>query len=196
MTTELAKHDAAAGLRLVACDLVPNEAAYRQLAARYPDRVFPIYTPVDITLPQPALQRAVLVLAGVMHHIPFELRPSVIDSLSRTQSKIAVFEPLRRTWLSVFLAALSFFPAVLLPLTFFLRPGKLRRIFWCWIVPIVPFMFAWDGVASCLRQWKAEEWQAVFDRLPDPPRVEIRRGFNSLNMFWTGTLSPQTSAPP
>ncbi len=191
VTSELAKHDQSLGLKLVACDLVPNEDAYRNLAQRFPDRVFPIFTPVDITQHQPALQQAVLVLAGVMHHIPFELRPSVINALSRTDSVAAVFEPLRRTWLSMFMAALSFFPALLLPLTFFSRAGKMRRFFWCWIVPIVPFMFAWDGVSSCLRQWTPEEWQAAFDRLPNPPKVEIRNGFNSLVMIWSGTTKTE-----
>jgi len=187
VTAELVKHDESSGLRLIACDLVPNENAYRKLAERFPDRVFPIYSSVDITQSQPALQQAVLVLAGVMHHIPFDLRPAVISALSRTDSITAVFEPLRRTWLSTSMAALSFFPALLLPLTFFSRPGKMRRFFWCWIVPIVPFMFAWDGVTSCRRQWTPEEWQRAFDRLPNPPKVEIRPGVNSLVMTWTGT---------
>ncbi len=186
VTAELVRHEDTAGLKLVACDLVPNQAAYRKLADAYPDRIFPIYTPVDLTQPQVVLNDSVLVLAGVMHHIPFELRPSVIQTLTQTNSQVAIFEPLLRTWLSMFLAALSFFPALLLPVTFFARPGKIRRFLWCWIIPIVPYMFAWDGVVSCLRQWRVQEWQQAFAKLPVAPSVEYRQGFNSLKIFWAG----------
>src|SRR4026209_2740586 len=98
-----------------------------------------------------------------------------------------MFEPLQRSALSMLLAALSFFIALLLPLTFCRRPGKLRRVLWCWIVPIVPFFFAWDGVTSCLRQWTVDEWQAAFAELDESTDVEYRRGFNSLTMYWSGS---------
>ena len=187
VTNELVKHDETKGMRLVTCDLVPNVVEYQKLAANYPDRVFPIYSPVDLTQTQESLNDAVLVLAGVMHHIPFELRPAVIGSLSETNSQVAIFEPLLRTWLSMFMATLSFFPAILLPITFLRRPGKFRRILWCWLIPIVPFMFIWDGVTSCLRQWTVKEWQAAFAALERSPKVQYIKGFNSLSFFWSGT---------
>ncbi len=186
ITSELVKREDTVGIKIVACDLVPNLAAFRKLATDHPDRVFPIYTPVDLTQPQVALNDAVLVLAGVMHHIPFELRLKVIQTLFATNSQVTIFEPLLRTRLSIFLALLSFFPALLLPLTFFSRPGKMRRFLWCWIIPIAPYMFAWDGVVSCLRQWRMSEWQRVFATLPSQPHVEFHQGFNSLRMSWCG----------
>ncbi len=124
------------------CDLVPNIDAYRKLEEAHPDRVVPIYSPVDLTKPQVALNDAVLVLAGMMHHIPIALRPAVLKTLTQTNSQVAIYEPLLRTWMSMFMALQSFFPALWLPITFFNRPGKLRRILWCWLIPIVPYMFA------------------------------------------------------
>ncbi len=193
ITHELVKHAATQGMRLVACDLVPNVTEYRKLEAKYPDRVFPIYSPVDLTQMQESLNDAVLILAGVMHHIPFEARPAVIDSLTRTNSKIAIFEPLLRTWPSIFMAMLSIFPAVLLPITFFQRQGKLRRFLWCWLIPIVPFMFVWDGVTSCLRQWNEQEWKRAFASLEHRPNVRYVRGFNSLRFFWSGICNSSAS---
>lgn len=186
VTKELVKHAATKRMRLVVCDLIPNVEEYRKLEASYPDQVFPVYSPVDLTQSQKSLNDAVLVLAGVMHHIPFELRPSVIGSLSQTNSRVAIFEPLLRTWLSIFLATLAFFPAFFLPITFLRRPGKFRRILWCWLIPIVPIMFTWDGVTSCLRQWTMKEWQAAFGTLKHSPNVHYVKGFNSLRFFWTG----------
>jgi hypothetical protein len=198
VTNELVKQRETAGMQLVTCDLVPNVDEYKKLEAKYPDRVFPIYSSVDLTRTQESLDDGVLVLAGVMHHIPFELRLAVIGSLSATNSHVAIFEPLLRTWLSISMATLSFFPAILLPLTRLRRPGRLRRILWCWVVPIVPFMFVWDGVTSCLRQWTVKEWQVAFESLELSPNVLYVEGFNSLQFFWSGTniserLSKKTS---
>lgn len=199
VTSELTQHEDADGMRLVACDLAPNIAAFERLEQKFPNQVFPIYMPVDLTKTQVALNDAVLILAGVMHHIPFHLRVAVLRTLTETNSQIAIFEPLLRTWRSIFLATLSIFPALLLPVTFFQRPGKLRRILWCWLIPIVPFMFVWDGVVSCLRQWHIGEWQAAFAELPNPPNVRFQSGFNSLRMVWSGRAnrvsSSESSAP-
>jgi hypothetical protein len=164
---------------------------YQQLAASFPDRVFPIYESVDLTKPQSELGNAVLVMAGMMHHIPLALRPNVLKTLSATNSHMMMFEPLRRTALSMFLAALAIVPAWLLPLTFLARPGRARRILWCWLVPIVPLMFAWDGVISCCRQWTAQEWLSALghDQCQDARDVEIDRGLNSLKINWSGRLS-------
>jgi hypothetical protein len=187
VTTSLAERSESAGLRLVPCDLTPNEAVYQDLAGRYPDRVEPIYTPVDITEPQNAFNSSVLILAGMMHHIPFGIRFAVIKALSESHSRIAMFEPLKRTPMSIFLTTLAVFPSLWLPITFIRRPGRLRRFFWCWLLPIVPAMFVWDGVTSCLRQWTPREWQEVFARLGDNANhVEIQSGFHSLVITWSG----------
>ena len=197
ITTCLAEDDRSEGLTLIPCDITPNQAVYRQLAAKYEDRVQPIFSSVDITDTHEQLDSAVLVLAGMMHHIPFELRPAVLEALSQSSSKIAMFEPLKRSLLSIFLATLAVFPALLLPVVRLHRPGRLRRFLWCWLLPVVPPMFACDGVVSCLRQWTEGEWQAEFDRLGDLARaVEIHSQSNSLQVIWSGKEIAITHAPP
>jgi len=195
ITTQLATKEVGSELQLVPCDITPNEAVFRNLADRYPDLVLPVYESVDITLPQEELFRdSVLVLGGMMHHVPFDLRPVVLQSLSRSHSRIAIFEPLKRTLLSMLLATLSFFPAILLPMTFFRRPGKLRRMLWCWLIPIVPGMFVWDGIVSCLRQWTEKEWREEFAKLADSAHdLQIHTGFNSLLIVWSGREVPEAS---
>ncbi len=195
ITTRLATEEQTGALQLIPCDITPNKAIYRDLADCYPDRVFPIYDSVDIMQPQEELFRdAVLVLVGMMHHVPFDQRPNVLRALSQSRSRIAIFEPLKRTLPSMLLVALSFFPAILLPITFFRRPGKFRRLLWCWLIPIVPCMFVWDGVVSCLRQWTEGEWRGEFEKIADSIQdLQIHTGFNSLLLTWSGreASSPQ-----
>ena len=188
VTSWLAKDERAAGLTLVPCDLVPNEEVYRRLEQQYPGLVEPIFEPVDITQPHAELNSAVLVMSGMMHHVPFELRPAVVRALSMSNSRIAVFEPLKRSPASMFLTLFAFFPAFLLPITFFNRPGRWRRILWCWLLPIVAPMFVWDGLTSCLRQWTAREWREHLDELGElATGTEIEDGFNSVTVTWSGS---------
>lgn len=187
VTARLAEDERAHRLTLIPCDITPNERVYERLAAKYGERVQPIYSSVDITQTHQELDSAVLVMAGMMHHIPFEIRPAVLRALSESSSNMAMFEPLKRSLFSMFLATLAVFPALLLPITFFRRPGRLRRFLWCWILPIVPPMFVWDGVTSCLRQWTATEWRTQLDLLAGSAKhVEIHSGFNSLRVTWSG----------
>ena len=187
ITTLLAQDPRSSGLRLVPCDLTPNEVVYRSLAAEYPEQVQPIYDVVDITEPQPRLDGAVLVMSGMMHHVPFELRPQVLRALSESRSCIAIFEPLKRTASSMCLTLFAFFPAVALPLLFIRQPGLWRRILWCWLLPIVPPMFMWDGLISCLRQWTAGEYRTELERLPGTARkIQVEDGFNSTTVTWLG----------
>ncbi len=186
VTTELTKHEDTAGLKLVPCDLVPNEAALSQTRTRTCRS-----SGADLfagRFNQTSTSAKRFSAGDGRYDAPYSVRaaPTVLRTLTQTNSQMAIYEPLRRTWLSILMTLLSFFPAIMLPITFFRRPGKLRRILWCWLIPIVPWMFMWDGVVSCLRQWHAEEWQAAFASLSPSPRVQYSQGFNSLQVMWQG----------
>lgn len=188
ITSQLVQDERAAGLTIVPCDLFPNEPVYRKLEEAHPGVVQPIYNPVDITQSHESLNSAVLVMSGMMHHVPFKLRPQVVRALSESNSRIAVFEPLKRTPLSMFFTLFAFFPVILLPITYFNRPGRWRRILWCWLLPIAGPMFVWDGVTSCLRQWTAAEWRESLQSLGElVADSRIESGFNSLTVIWSGS---------
>ncbi|NQU26339.1 MAG: hypothetical protein HQ567_34065 [Candidatus Nealsonbacteria bacterium] len=187
ITTLLGEDESSAAVTLVPCDLVPDEQVFRDLAARYPDRVKPIYKPVDISNPELPFQRTLLILPGVLHHIPFASRGDVVAALSRPGRYVVVVESQRRTWFSILFTLTAIFPTLALPLAYLRRGGRLRRFLWCWLLPIVPPMFLWDGVVSCLRQWSVGQWHEEMDRLKDVvDNVEIRAGRHWLRAVWSG----------
>jgi hypothetical protein len=153
------------GCRLVVCDKNPDLAEYDRLAAQFPGKVHVITASVDFTVPQQWPANTLLVLSATFHHIPSNDRLSLIRSLSESADSVVVFEPLRKSLLSVLFVFLSTVPALLVPFQFLGRPGTCRRILWCWLAPVAPIMFWWDGVVSCLRQWSTAEWNAAFKRL-------------------------------
>ena len=112
-----------------------------------------------------------LFLSATFHHIPPSGRAAVLESLSRSARRVLIFEPLKRSLSSILFVHLSIVPALILPLWYIARPGKLRRFLWCWVLPLAPIMFWWDGIVSCIRQWGEREWQAAADRLGVEMRI-------------------------
>jgi hypothetical protein len=163
ITRLMARDPASEGLRLVVCDLMPDAASYHALEKRYPGKVIPQYDPVDFSQQRPWEPGTLLFLSATFHHIPRAARPRVLRTLVHSAERGLVFEPLRQTLLSMLFVFGSTVPALLVPLWFIRRPGRLRRFFWCWLVPIAPILFWWDGLVTCLRNWTNTEWQTELD---------------------------------
>lgn len=147
------------GVQLIVCDLQPDTATYGDLEKRYPGRVVARRDPVDFAKPQQWPANTLLLLSGTFHHIPPDQRVSVLQSLTKSGDRVMICEPLRRKILSMVFVIFSIVPALVLPLWFIARPGKMRRFFWCWLLPLAPIMFWWDGFASCVRMWTDKQWQ-------------------------------------
>ncbi|MCL6502550.1 MAG: class I SAM-dependent methyltransferase [Pirellulales bacterium] len=142
----------------VCCDNNPDVPAYEALARRFGPHVRPIYEPIDLAEPRQWGPDSLLVLSATLHHIPHSARSEVLRNLCHSGNGVLVFEPLRRTIWSMLYVLLSIVPALVVPLRFAGRAGRLRRVLWCWLLPVAPLLFCWDGIVSCLRQWTRIEW--------------------------------------
>ena len=169
-------------LRLIVCDINPNLRDYEILEEKYPGKVHGIRTPVNISLPHPWEPRTILVLSATFHHIPPSERSKVLLALTNSAERIMIFEPVRKNLLSVLFVLTSLIPSLLLPLLFFRRPGKLRRLLWCWLVPIAPFVFWWEGVISSLRQWSDREWRTELEKVLPPERKRTVKSWKVYQM--------------
>ena len=92
ITRPPAQEPQAAGMTLVPCDVAVNEGAFRELAERYPDRVKPLFTSVDMTQPPHVDGKTLFVISGSWHHVPFSRRTAALQSLMRSARCVAVFE--------------------------------------------------------------------------------------------------------
>jgi hypothetical protein len=185
LTSLLAETAERDGLRLVPCDLYPDMATYRELEANHPGAVKPIYTPVDFSTPHDFGKATLAVLVGTFHHVPPAERAKTLQALTASAGQVMVFEPLRNTPLSISLALTSIVPVLLLPLYRFGSAGTWRRILWCWLLPVVPFVFLWDGVVSCLRQWGPARWKRELAKVAGPRRpAQIEASVHSLVACW------------
>ncbi len=146
------------GLKLTPCDLYPDVDSYTSLAAKHPEQIEPVYAPVDFRQEKDWGEASAVILCATFHHIREEERNSTLDTLLRGADLVLVFEPLRNTLFSMTLVLFAVFPALMTPVVTLRQAGLLRRMLFCWLIPIVPPMFVWDAVVSCLRQWSPRDW--------------------------------------
>jgi hypothetical protein len=161
----LAKDLRSQGLRFIVCDGNPDIPAYQALEKAHPGTISAQSTALDFSKPQQWEPETLLVLSTAFHHISRPMRSSVLGSLMSSADRVLIFEPLRKTLLSFLLVIGGGVVAPLLPIRFIRRPERFRRFLWCWVIPVAPFLFCWDGFVSCLRQWTEDEWRAELEKL-------------------------------
>ncbi len=151
------------------CDLHPDVASFHALEQRSGGNVVPLFESVDYFKAKPWSKnsdRSLLLLSATFHHLKFENRIILLKALLADNAHIMIAEPLRKKTSSVLFVLCSVIPALLLPLVYLRQPQRMRRILWCWIAPVAPVLFLWDGIASALRQWNpAERDHSLFTEL-------------------------------
>ena len=148
------------------CDRNPDLDVYRELARCYPSKIKAIEEPVDFSEPGTWPEGTLLALSGTLHHLPPEPRRQALRAMAQSADRVLVVEPLRKTPLSMAFVVFSLVPAILLPLWFIGRPGRIRRLVWCWVLPAAPLIFLWDGWISCIREWSDEEFRDEVAKIP------------------------------
>jgi hypothetical protein len=99
------------------------------------------------------------------HHFPPAEAADILADAARKGAAIGVFEaslPPKVKWL---LLIISPFTTILgyLFLTPWIRPVTFTRIFWTYLLPLVPLATCWDGIISMLRVYSVEELADLID---------------------------------
>jgi hypothetical protein len=149
-------------LQLWLTDLYPNSHAGLELQRQYPQQVGWWPEPVDALRP-PEQLRGFYTLFTSGHHFRPEALGRILRQAVEKGQGIALFELTHRSLPALFLALLT--PLAVLLLTPFCRPFRLSRLFWVYLIPLVPVLALFDGIVSCLRSYKPEELRSIVARL-------------------------------
>jgi hypothetical protein len=97
------------------------------------------------------------------HHFPPEEARAVLQDAVDAGESIGIFEVTRRAPSAIGLM----FPWALLVFvsTLWMRPFRWSRLFWTYVIPIVPFVVLFDGVVSCLRTYRPRELREIIGKL-------------------------------
>jgi hypothetical protein len=97
------------------------------------------------------------------HHFPPEEARSILQNAVDANQSIGIFEITRRAPSTIALM----FPWALMPFVFtpWIRPFRWSRLFWTYLLPVVPLVLLFDGVVSCLRTHRPRELREIVANL-------------------------------
>lgn len=149
-------------LKIRLTDKFPNRNRFDALASTSTSTLTFEDEPVDV-LEVPAKMNGFRTIFSAFHHFEPKQCIRILQNAVQSKEPIGIFEFTERSPLFVLLGALVGFPVIMLScLT--LRPITFERLFWCFIVPVVPIMFYWDGFVSGMRSYRPDELQAFVDQ--------------------------------
>ena len=109
-----------------------------------------------------------------LHHFKRNDAIKILQNAVDSDSSIAIFEAQERSVASI--VAMIFSPITVLLVTPFIRPFKIGRILFTYIIPIVPLFVLWDGVVSSLRTYSLNEMQEMIDALENNTSYQWKMG--------------------
>jgi hypothetical protein len=150
-------------LGLVLTDLYPSPSRREHARAVLPRWVEFEPRAVDAQRVPPDLQGFRLVCNGFHHLTPEQARACLLDAVKQRRG-VALVELTQRSALSML--QIAFGTATQLVVTPFIKPFRWSRLFYTYVVPIVPLCTLWDGMVSCLRVYDPSELQSLLAELP------------------------------
>jgi hypothetical protein len=144
-------------------DLYPNLSAFERVRDESGGRVDFVSQSVDATN-VPADMKGFRTICNGFHHLPTHLARKTLEDAVRSKKGIALVEVVSRTPLAIF----SIFVGTLISffITPAIRPFRWTRLFWTYIIPVLPLLIFWDGLISCLRVYSPKELEELVQALP------------------------------
>lgn len=126
--------------------------------------------PVDATKVPEALTGFRTLFASFHHFRPEQARAILADAVAKRQG-IAVFEATARTIPAVL--GMLFVPLAVWLITPQIRPVRFSRLFFTYLIPVLPLAILFDGIVSCLRTYNPEELRELVAGLDESYTWEI-----------------------
>jgi len=104
------------------------------------------------------------------HHFRPQEAKMVLQNAINNDQPIAIFEIQDRGLPSIVAMLLS--PLSVLATTPFIRPFRLSRLIFTYLIPIVPLIVLWDGIVSALRTYTADEMKDLVNTLENNTAFE------------------------
>jgi hypothetical protein len=144
-----------AEIKIILTDKYPNTSAYEYIAARTAGEISVIYTSVDAADVPHELTGFRTIFSG-FHHFDNNFAKLVLKNAIDAKSGIGIFDGGNKNILAI-VAILIVHPLVFFFFTPFFRPFRFSRLFFTYIIPIIPFCTVWDGIVSIIRLYRPNE---------------------------------------
>lgn len=150
--------DAGVPVQVTLTDLYPNVTAFERVKRESGLEIELRDEPVDATNVPAELSGFRTLFSSFHHFRPEQARAILADAVAAGRG-IAIVEGTKRS-LSLIVLALIL-PLFVLLATPFIRPFRLSRLFFTYLVPLLPLLIWFDGVVSSLRTYSPDELRAL-----------------------------------
>ena len=145
-------------VRLTLTDKFPNEAALNDIRERFVGIAAIEMRSIDAKdIPKDLIGIRTMFLS--LHHFRPEEVAQIFKNAVNAGAPIAIFEAQRRDVEHIVRFSLS--PIAVLLLTPFIRPFRILRLIFTYLIPLVPLIVFWDGVISVFRTYNNEELERI-----------------------------------
>lgn len=142
-------------VKVTLSDLFPSLCVYRYLSDQTKGGISYISMPVDATEVPNELQGFRTLFSG-FHHFDPPKAAAVLKNAMETGKSIGIFDGGNKNiWM--IMAIIFFHPLLLFLFTPLLRPFRISRILYTYLIPVIPFCTVWDGIFSIIRLYRPEE---------------------------------------
>lgn len=142
-------------IKITLSDKYPNIPAFEKIRKMTSGSIDFIKEPVDIKK-VPENIKSIRTIFSAFHHFSHDDACAILKEAVKNRVPIAIFEGADKNIL-YFLGILLSTPVIFFFITPFLKPFKLSRLFFTYIVPLIPITTTWDGLVSILRMHTPKE---------------------------------------
>jgi hypothetical protein len=154
--------------KVILTDRYPNLPAFRHTQEASGHAISYCAEPVDAQKIPPGLLGFRTIFSSIHHFTPDGIAAILRDAVDRGEG-IGVFEAAKRRPSAVLCAFCM--PIATICLVPFMRPFRIARLLWTYLVPVIPFVMLVDGVVSCLRAYSPTELRELAVSIGAPDYV-------------------------
>lgn len=152
-------------IRITLSDKYPNTEAFEKIKNDTGGKIDYTDYPVDV-LNSNIGQGRIRTIFSAFHHFNRADAKSILADAVKNKCPVAVFEGAEKN-LKNFLGILLFTPLIFFFITPFMKPFRLSRLFFTYIIPLIPFATTWDGIVSVLRMYSTCEMMKMAKECSD-----------------------------
>ena len=142
-------------ISMVLTDKFPNYEAYKVIKARTMGQIDFVNYSVDASN-VPKDLKGFRVMFSAIHHFQPDQVKNILQNAIDNNAPIGIFDGYEKNILAI-LSVIIFHPIAILLFTPFFKPFSFSRLFFTYIIPLIPIYTVWDGCVSVLRMYKSQE---------------------------------------
>lgn len=151
-------------VQITLSDKFPNLPAFERIARQTEGEIGFVPYPID-AMAVPASFTCTRTLFSAFHHFSPPQAQAILADAAAKKAPIGIFEGASKSYWEI-AAAIFLFPFLFLVLTPFIRPFRISRLVFTYLIPLIPLCTIWDGCVSILRLYTPEHLRQLTAGIP------------------------------